>query len=128
MVKKAINKRGVLMRIWALFAALGVLFAPTVSLAQESTSESELRASVEALQRNDPDYDDMEPSVRIAVREQISKIAPWLRSLGAIESVQFEETSNGVDIYLVRFTNGRTIWHFARSPSGKIAVLYFQAF
>ena len=105
-----------------------VTFSCTGALAQETTDEHDLRSVINTLRNGSPDYDDMEPALRIAVREQNSSIIKFLNSLGPTRSIQFEETANGVDVYFVQFRNGRTIWQFARSHRGRIAVLYFNAF
>ena len=108
-----------------------VLFASlswTIALAQETTNENDLRAVIEDLRGGSPDFDDMEPPLRIAIRENRANINQFLMALGPIQSIRFEETDTRVDIYYVRFRNGRTVWQFARSPRGRIAILYFNAF
>ena len=111
----------------APFVLIAALFS-TTALAQDTTDEDDLRSVIEDLRSGSPDFDDMEPVVRITVREQSSNITQYLAALGPLQSIQFEETDSGIDIYLVRFSNGRTIWQFARSPRGRIGILYFNVF
>lgn len=103
------------------------IWASDRTLAQETTSSGELRTIISELSQGQPDYDDMDAMLRIAVREQMSRIKPWLQQLGDVVDVRFETTENGVDVYLVQHQRGRAIWQFARSPSGRVRVLYFNA-
>ena len=100
----------------------------TTAFAQDTTDADDLRSVIANLRTGSPEYDDMEPPLRIAVREQSTTITQFLAAMGPIRSIEFEETDSGVDIYLVRFRNGRTVWQFARSPRGRIGILFFNAF
>ena len=111
----------------APFVLISALFS-TMAFAQETTDEDDLRSVIEDLRSGAPDFNGMEPPLRIAVRESISNITEYLARLGPLLFIQFEETDNGIDIYFVRFSNGRTIWQFARSPRGRIGILYFNMF
>jgi len=107
---------------------LFVALSWTLAFAQETTNENDLHSVIEDLRSGSPDFNDMEPPIRIAVRENEPYINQFLRVMGPIKSIRFEETDSGIDIYYVQFRNGRTVWQFARSPRGRIGILYFNAF
>lgn len=96
--------------------------------AQETTNEGDLQSVIVDLRQGAPNYDDMDAPLRLAVREQAPQVQQFLHQLGNVVDIRFEETDQGVDIYLVQHERGRTIWQFARSPSGRIGVLWFNAF
>ena len=109
-----------------VFSILCLIFPGSSAFAQQTTDSDELRAVIEDLRSGSPDFDNMEPPLRIALRERKTDIDQFFRAMGSIESITFEETDQGVDIYLVQFRYGRTVFQFARSPRGRIAILYFQ--
>lgn len=119
------------MKYAALVIVLFFLSVSQLATAQISTSENDLESIIESMQSGNLDYSDMEIPLQVAIEEQESAVAGAMAQLGQLVSVKFRQTdqSTGVDVYIADFTNGRTVWQFARSPStGKIAVLYFQAF
>ena len=111
--------------VWALVLAI-LLGGTPLAFAQDTTNQTDLRSAIGGLRSGSPDYKDMQPQVRYAVREQIDHVAQMLDSLGIIEEISFQETDRGIDIYIVGFRNGRTLWQYARAQDGRIAVLYFS--
>ena len=98
-----------------------------ILLAQTSpATEARLRTIIGDLQRGSPNYEQMEPALRIAVRQQLPAMRGRLQSLGSLQKLSFEGQQNGADVYEVRFANGSTVWMIALSPDGKIAGLWFQ--
>jgi hypothetical protein len=89
----------------------------------QMTRESELRVVIENLQSESPDYSNMEPILRIMLQEQKASTEEFLKNLGPIENIQFKENDSGVDVYIIGFRNGRTIWEFGKSARGRIQVL-----
>lgn len=89
----------------------------------QMTRESELRAVIENLQSESPDYSNMEPILRILLQEQKASTEEFLKNLGPIENIEFKENDSGVDVYIIGFRNGRTIWEFGKSARGRIQVL-----
>ena len=89
-------------------------------------SESELRKAISAMQRGAPDYQSMEPMLRIAVEQQYPMIKSRLIGLGTLQKLEFVGPQAGSDVYKATFQNGVTSWAIQISPSGKVAGLYFQ--
>lgn len=89
----------------------------------QMTRESELRAVIENLQSESPDYSHMEPILRMVLQEQKASTEEFLKNLGPIENIEFKENDSGVDVYIIGFRNGRTIWEFGKSARGRIQVL-----
>lgn len=89
----------------------------------QMTSESDLREVIENLTSGSPDYRNMEPILRIVLQEQEASTEEFLNNLGPIENIEFKENDSGVDVYIVGFHNGRTIWEFGKSARGRIQVL-----
>lgn len=90
---------------------------------EQATSESDLREVIENLKSGAPDYSNMEPMVRVALQEQKTSAEEFLKKLGPIQKIEFKENDSGVDVYIIRFRNGRTIWEFGKSARGRIKVL-----
>jgi hypothetical protein len=65
----------------------------------------------------------MEPILRILLQEQKASTEEFLKNLGPIENIEFKENDSGVDVYIIGFRNGRTIWEFGKSARGRIQVL-----
>lgn len=89
-------------------------------------SESRLRMAITYLQSGMPDYQDMEPMLRIAVEQQNMAVKSRLASLGSLQQLEFVGPQAGADVYKATFKNGVTSWIIQISPGGKLAVLYFQ--
>ena len=90
------------------------------------TTGSDLRGVIENLKSESPDYTNMEPTVRFILREQKTAATKFLNKLGAIEEIDFIESNYGIDVYLVQFQKGRTIWEVGESASGRINVLDWE--
>ena len=105
---------------------LFLVFSGYSASAQQTTDKDDLSSVIEDLRSGSPELEDMEPPLRIAVRERKTYIDQFFRAMGPVDSITFEETDRGIDIYLVQFRNGLTVWQFARSPRGRIAILYFH--
>jgi CubicO group peptidase (beta-lactamase class C family) len=87
-------------------------------------AEGELRSQVTAMQAGTPEYARMSPELADSVRASLTSERFLLKSLGAVQSVQFESVSpSGVDIYDVRFERGTTQWRIKLGPDGKIWTL-----
>jgi hypothetical protein len=98
-----------------------------VLLAQESRrTEGRLRKVINELQQGTPNYDDMEPALRAAVRQQLPMVVQKLKGLGAVRSIKFEGEQQGGDVYDVQFERGGTVWMIALSPGNKIMTLVFR--
>jgi hypothetical protein len=69
-----------------------------------------------------PNYDDMEPAIAEAAREQAPRTAHIVRQLGAFESLKFVRVNPaGWDIYLATFANGQASFLIAPlDASGKV--------
>jgi hypothetical protein len=89
----------------------------------QMTTESDLRGVIENLKSESPDYFNMEPKLRIILREQKTAATDLLNKLGSIEAIEFIENDSGFDVYLVWFQHGSTIWEFGKSARGRISVL-----
>lgn len=89
-------------------------------------SESRLRNAITYLQSGTPDYQDMEPMLRIAVEQQAPAIKSRLMSLGPLRQLEFVGPQSGGDVYKATFQNGVTSWAIQISPGGKLAALFFQ--
>lgn len=95
-------------------------------VAQASATEGRLRTAITELQNGSPNYQQMEPMLRIAVRQQLPAVVQRLQSLGSLQSLSYEGEQQGADVYEATFENGSTVWMIKIAPNGKIAVLYFQ--
>ena len=69
-----------------------------------------------------PNYDDMEPALAEAAREQAPQTAHIIRQLGAFESLKFVRVSPiGMDIYLGTFAHGQAEFTIAPlDANGKV--------
>jgi beta-lactamase regulating signal transducer with metallopeptidase domain len=70
-------------------------------------TEGALRRYLEALQRGEPNYQDMVPSMAEAVRSQLPGILAAIRPLGAVRSITFKGRGlRDMDTYEVSFEHG----------------------
>jgi hypothetical protein len=98
--------------------------SPVTQIIQnQMTSDTELRGVIENLRSRSPDYSNMEPILRIVLQEQKASTEVFLKSLGPLETMEFKENDSGVDVYIIDFRNGRTVWEFGKSATGRIQVL-----
>lgn len=91
-----------------------------------SDSEPQLRTSLAAFSSGSPNYEDMEPILKIAVEQQWPMISRRFSALGALRQVEFIGPQNGLDVYKVTFKGGITSWAIQIAPNGKIGGLWFQ--
>jgi CubicO group peptidase (beta-lactamase class C family) len=84
-------------------------------------TERELRRHIAEMQAGNPEYSRMSAELAEVVRASLTSAHSHLKSLGALESVQFESVSAaGVDLYEVRFEYGTALWRIKLGPDGKI--------
>jgi hypothetical protein len=98
--------------------------SPVTQITEDQmTRETELREVIENLTSPSPDYSNMEPILWIVLQEQQASTKEFLKSLGPLETMEFREHDSGVDVYILEFRNGRTVWEFGKSARGRIQVL-----
>ena len=97
-----------------------------MNLAHAFDTEARLRTVIAELKSGNPNYKQMEPMVRIAVRHQMAAWGPRLQALGSLLSLSFEGQQQGADVYEAKFTNGSTAWMIGIASNGNIAALIFQ--
>src|SRR5689334_12292415 len=107
--------------VWANFSQPS---KELIMRAEASETESRLRQAIGQLQQGQPDYDQMEPALRVAVRQQMDATASMLRALGAVQSITYEGRQQNADVYDVRFANGEAVWLIALSAEGRISTLF----
>jgi hypothetical protein len=75
-------------------------------------TEASLRRYIDALEKGQPNYDDMSPSLAAAVRQQLPKIHRVIQNVGAFKSLTFKGVgTDGWDVYDATFANGELEWH-----------------
>ena len=90
-------------------------------------SEAALRKHIEALQHDQPDYDDMEPALAAAIRPQWSAAHQQIGGAGPLQSVTFTRVSvTGADIYQVHFEKRVFEMQISLDSAGKIGGLFFK--
>jgi hypothetical protein len=90
-------------------------------------SEAALRKHIEALQHDQPDYDDMEPALAAAIRPQWSDARQQIGGAGPLQSITFARVSAaGSDIYQVHFEKRVFEMHISLDSAGKIGGLFFK--
>jgi hypothetical protein len=97
-----------------------------VNLAHAFDTDARLRTVIAELKSGKPNYDQMEPMLRIMVRQQIAALVSRLQALGSLISLSFEGKQQNADVYEVKFTNGITAWMIGIAHNGKIDTLIFQ--
>jgi hypothetical protein len=97
-----------------------------VSMAHAFDTEARLRGVIDEIKSGKPNYEHMEPMVRISLRRQIQEITSRLQALGDLISISREGEQQNADVYEVKFANGVTAWMIAIAPNGRIATLFFQ--
>src|SRR3954454_6579439 len=91
---------------------------------QARDTEARLRQVIGQLQQGQPDYDQMEPALRAAVRQQMDVTTSMLRALGAVQAIAYEGQQQNADVYDIRFANGAAVCLISLSPEGKTATLF----
>jgi len=97
-----------------------------VNLASAFDTEARLRRVITELKSGKPNFEQMEPMLRIVVRQQMTVLVPRLQALGSLLSLSYEGQQQGSDVYEVKFTNGTTAWMIGIAPNGNISVLVYS--
>ncbi len=97
-----------------------------VSLANAFDTEARLLSVIAELKSGKPNYDQMEPMLRITIRRQMATLVPRLQSLGSLVSIAYEGEQQNADVYEVKFANGTTAWTIGIAPNGRISILFYQ--
>jgi Domain of unknown function (DUF3471) len=86
-------------------------------------TEESLRRFIDSMQRGQPNYDEMTPTLAAANRSHISWSGPLMKSLGALKSITFRTVNaQGFDVYDATFEKGRVEFSIAPLTSdGKVA-------
>ena len=91
-------------------------------------SEAALRATIEAQQRGQPNYDAMSEALALATRQQQAVLQRMYAGLGPLQSISFRGVgSQGWDVYEAKYANGMSINRISLAPDGKIEGLLTQA-
>ena len=89
--------------------------------AQETTTAGGLRAFLDDVRDWPPTYDGMTRDMAKRTKRMQSNLRKFFRRMGALETIAYWETYDGVDLYLLSFDNGRAVMQFARDGDGKVA-------
>ena len=100
--------------------------APVSPERANEASEETLRTLIAELQAGEPDYSRMTDPIATAVRQQSAAMRPVIDGFGALVTVDFMGSQNGLDIYTVMFANAATQWLIGLNPEGKISGLLFR--
>jgi beta-lactamase regulating signal transducer with metallopeptidase domain len=85
-------------------------------------SEAAVRKMAAAMSAGAPNYEDMEPPLADATRKQMPHVGAGIKSLGAIQSIEFQRVGDGGwDVYRVKYANGALLWRIGLSENGKIS-------
>jgi beta-lactamase regulating signal transducer with metallopeptidase domain len=105
-------------------AAQAALDARIQAQAQTPGTEAALRRSIEASNNGRINYEEMEPMLAKAAREQEAGILAQAKYRGELKSLTFKGVGNmGWDSYEAQFTNGKMNYYISLAPNGKIAGL-----
>ena len=88
--------------------------------------EQRLRKVIGDLRSGHPDLNDMEPTLRIAVQQQLANVTQRLQSLGQIVSIHYVGPQNNAEVFQVQFQQGVSAWMIQTAPNGKLSVLWFN--
>ena len=87
-------------------------------------SEAALRHYLDRAAASNIDYDQLEPMLADAVRQQATQIKALNDQLGAVQSIRFVGVGNaGWDVYDVKFAKGSLQYRIVLADNGKIAGL-----
>ncbi|HEY2009369.1 MAG TPA: M56 family metallopeptidase [Rhizomicrobium sp.] len=113
--------------------SLGLLTAPpgegpavaqTVDAPHPGT-EAALRHQIESMEKGQPDYSAMVPSLAQVVRQYYDSGQISIQRWGAFKSIAFRENQNGNDVYLVEFDKQLVAWTVGPlQPDGKIGPVF----
>jgi hypothetical protein len=90
-------------------------------------SEAMLRKQIEAVQHNQPDYDDMSSTFAAVARSHWADIHAPFASVGQLKSITFTGVGpGGADIYQVHFDKGAYELRIMLDAVGKMDALFFK--
>jgi hypothetical protein len=91
-----------------------------------AASEEALRTVVAELQAGELDYGRMTDDLAAQVREQEAVVTPIVQGFGALVSVAFLGSRDGIDLFNVIFAEAETQWMIGLTPEGKVSALLFR--
>jgi len=100
--------------------------APVSPERANEASEETLRGLIAELQAGEPDYSRMTDPIATAVREQSAAMRPVIDGFGALVTLDFVGSQNGIDVFNATFANAATQWLIGINPEGKISALLFR--
>jgi beta-lactamase regulating signal transducer with metallopeptidase domain len=84
-------------------------------------TEAALRRLVAGSMSGDIDYDQLEPALAKATREQQPRAKAFFEGLGPVQTISFAGVGpSGIDVYIVRHEHGVSRWMIALAPNGKV--------
>ncbi|MHA7773972.1 MerR family transcriptional regulator [Roseibium sp. M-1] len=90
-------------------------------------SEATLHRLIEDHRSGTPDLDSMSPLLRSLVSEQLPMVQGELERLGKVTATSFRGVgTEGFDIYVVDFENGRLEWGLSKGTDGTLNGLYMR--
>jgi Zn-dependent protease with chaperone function len=113
--------------------SLGLLTAPpgegsAVAQAADAPhpgTEAALRHQIESMEKGQPDYSAMVPSLAQVVRQYYDSGQINIQRWGVFKSIAFRENQNGNDVYLVEFDKQLVAWTVGPlQPDGKIGPIF----
>jgi hypothetical protein len=118
--------------IGGLLALFAAALVPLPSVAQTQTqgqASGLVRRSLDAGARGDCPADLMAPLLRGACLQQMPALGRQLAKMGPVVALEFLgiqtiPSVGPVEVYQVRFKNGRMVWAASRGGDGKLAVLW----
>ncbi len=96
------------------------------NMAHPFDSQARLRMLIEELKSGKPHYEQMEPMLRIAIRQHVAHLAQQLQALGPLLSLSYEGSQEDADVYEARFKNGTAACMIGIAPNGNIAVFELE--
>ena len=89
-------------------------------------SEETLRDIVASLQAGAIAYGRMTDDLAAKVREQEAVVTPIVQGFGALLSVAFVGSRDGIDLFNVIFAAAETEWMIGLTPEGEVSALLFR--
>jgi hypothetical protein len=96
------------------------------SLANAFDTEARLKTVIDEIKKGSPNYEQMEPMVRLTLRHRLRTLSDKLKGLGDLVSINREGEQQNADVYEVKFANGNTAWMIGIAPNGNISTLECQ--
>lgn len=115
-------------RIQNTFDASGRAATANVPARTEADPRAEpaIRAFIGGLQTGTVDWSAFTPGLAAQMQPAEAQAVEVIRSLGALESVEWFQHRDGADLFLVRFEEADTQWVIGFEDDGKIAALLFR--